>query len=189
MFRGNLIFLNEYITFRTFEKLTNPHETSEKILKQIQSFFCWLESIYFEAGLNETTAGFAEQPRCLLESFHWNAYVRGLISKEVFECIENSLKGLGVKAVLLTLSENRIKDRSVVETRKYRTEGWTHYLKTLGSTDEEISAIFSSRQNELCQLYRESPLDKAIINTDEKQWEEYVKVILYDGDDNNNGTI
>lgn len=113
-----------------------------------------------------------------MEGFHWNAYARGILSEKTFHDIENEINSLGFGIAFLVLSESEIKNRSVIETRQFRTSGWNKYLNTLGNSDDEIAQIFQERQNKYYDIYSCSTLNKILINTDEKKWDKYTEQII-----------
>lgn len=179
---SNFLFLNEYMTFRTFEKEVDIEDSSKNTFTNICSFIHWLTSIYVNADLQNTSRGHNEQLCCLMEGFHWNAYARGILSKETFCGIENEVNSLGFGIVFLALSESEIKKRSVTETRQYRTSGWNKYLNTLGNSDDEIAKMFQDRQKRFYDIYSGSKLNKILINTDEKRWDQYAEQIIAFGE-------
>jgi adenylate kinase family enzyme len=175
---SNLFFLNEYITWRTFEKRESIKQSCEETFANISKFLKWLSSSYINADLQNTSHGQDEQPCYLMEGFHWNAYARGILSEDAFYDIENKLNQLNFTIVLLVLSDSQIKSRSVIETRQFRTNGWSKYLETLGDSDDKIAVVFKERQNKYCDIYSRSSLNKILINTDEKRWDDYVDRII-----------
>lgn len=177
-FGNNLLALDEYLTWRIFEKQQNIEKFSKETFDSIINFVSWVTTEYCNAELQNTSKGQDEELCCLIEGFHWNAYVRGVLSKEDFYEIENRLHKMGFEIIFLTLSDDKIRERSVNETRKYRTIGWSKYLETLGNSDDEISLKFKERQDKFYQVYEQSPLDKIQIRTDEKKWNEYVAQIV-----------
>lgn len=177
-FGNNLLALDEYLTWRIFENQQNIEKFSKETFDSIINFVSWVTTEYCNAELQNTSKGRDEELCCIIEGFHWNAYVRGALSKEVFYEIENRLHKMGFEMILLTLSDDKIRERSVNETRKYRTPGWSKYLETLGNSDDEISFKFKERQDKFYQVYEQSSLDKIQIRTDEKKWNEYVTTIV-----------
>ena len=175
---GNLLFLNEYITWRIFEKENNIEQSCKETFINISGFIDWLTSSYISANLQNTSRGLKEQPCCLMEGFHWNAYARDILSKSIFYDVEDRLNRLGFSIVFLALSENQIKNRSVIQTRQFRTNGWNKYLETLGSSDDEIALVFKERQKRYCDIFANSSLNKILINTDEKRWDDYTEQII-----------
>lgn len=175
---SNFLFLNEYITWRTFEKENDIGAVCRETFTNISSFIRWLSSIYINADLQNTSRGRSEQLCCLMEGFHWNAYARGIISEEIFREIENEINSLGFGIAFLVLSESEIKKRSVIETRRFRTSGWNNYLNTLGNSDDEIAKTFQERQRRYYDIYSCSTINKILINTDEKRWDEYAEQII-----------
>lgn len=175
---SNLLFLNEYITWRTFEKEKDIGASCGEIFTNISVFIRWLTAIFINAGLQNTSRGRDEQLCCLMEGFHWNAYVRGILSEKAFHNVENEINNLGFEIVFLVLSESNIKNRSVIETRQFRTRGWNKYLNSLGNSDDEIAQIFQERQNRYYDIYSCSTSKKILINTDEKRWDDYVEQII-----------
>ena len=175
---SNLLFLNEYITWRTFEKEKDIEASCEETFTNISGFIRWLTYIFINADLQNTSRGRDEQLCCLMEGFHWNAYARGILSEKAFHDIENEINNLGFGIVFLVLSESNIKNRSVIETRKFRTRGWNKYLDSLGNSDDKIAQIFQERQNRYYDIFTCSTSKKILINTDEKRWDDYAEQII-----------
>lgn len=175
---SNLLFLNEYITWRTFEKEKDIKTCCEETFETISGFMQWLTSIYINADLQNTSRGRDEQLCCLMEGFHWNAYARNVLPEAAFYDIETKLNQLDFSVVFLVLSDSQITSRSVIETRQFRTSGWSKYLRTLGNSDDEIARIFKERQDRYHDIYSRSSLNTILINTDEKRWDDYVEQII-----------
>lgn len=177
-FGNNLLAFDEYLTWRLYEKKSDIEKFSKETFYNIINFMSWIITEYSYANLQNTSKGRDEELCCLIEGFHWNAYVRGILTISDFYEIENKLHEMGFEIVYLTLSDDQIKIRSVIETRKYRSPGWSDYLSTIGSSDDDIALKFRDRQEKFTQLYEKTVLSKMQIITDEKKWDEYVEQIV-----------
>ncbi|QJD82786.1 AAA family ATPase [Cohnella herbarum] len=121
----------------------------------------------------------SRQSRGLLyvfERFHLNHRVAfpDLVNDELIE-IEDELVSLSAKCVLLTISPEIVEER--IKSR--RPEEW------INKTGEEVSASISELLEVQKNIRYQATLSKVPtleINTDNKDWNNYVRVIMEDND-------
>ncbi|XID95003.1 hypothetical protein ACF3MZ_11025 [Paenibacillaceae bacterium WGS1546] len=110
----------------------------------------------------------------IFERFHLNHRVAFPYSVELAE-IEEQLVSLGARCVLLTISPGVVEER--IKSRN--PEEW------ITKTDEEMKSSVNdllSTQEELRVQAKNSKVPTIEVNTDDKDWNRYVRLIMKDND-------
>jgi len=105
----------------------------------------------------------AQQLTFILERFHLShVYHYEQLEWQDVKYLDDKLKDLGAKIILLTIDAADIQKRIIED---YEKAGWKDYLDTLGNTDDEIINHFVRKQNELLDLAKLTAIPIEIINT------------------------
>jgi thymidylate kinase len=127
--------------------------------------------------LNKQMQVITENPAedLIIDRFHFTHAFRTQSTLENFIDIENELRKIGhVTIVLLTISEERIKER-IEEASSLRKGAWKKGAQ--GSIDEKVT--YYAKQQEILKTFASSSnLPICVIDTTKKDWETYVDAIL-----------
>lgn len=98
-------------------------------------------------------------------------------SVDDFKMVENELIKLDAILVLLTINEDKIKER-ILGAIEHRGERWSDEIARKGKTPEEIEAWFLGTQNKLKNLHEQSILPKETFDTSNSNFTEIAQIIF-----------
>ncbi|PUA34644.1 hypothetical protein C8Z91_34835 [Paenibacillus elgii] len=113
----------------------------------------------------------------LYEEFLFNAIFEYNLEPDYYKEFEQKYVDLGGRCIFLKIDEDQIMYRTIKSTRIYRNEKWLSYQKSFQKTDEELEAMYISRQRIMERKINESKINSLIINTTEMKWKEYESII------------
>ncbi len=162
--------LSEYLTERIIENIQPTVNRRAGLLEEYVNIF---EKVYFNFYNSRfKDMEFEEiKPFFIAERFHLTHSIESA-SFRPFKDIDNRLKSMDMKLVILTMDKKLIKER-ILDTFIRRPETWKNYCLSFG-TIEDICKRYWLMQEKLLKFTEESKLDKIIINTSKMEWDKYV---------------
>ena len=113
----------------------------------------------------------------LFENSFYNVCLEYNLDSISISKIETLLEKHQCKQVLLKLPEDEIYNRSILSTRIHRKPNWRVYLDGFNMTDEQLTTMFTEKQEKLLNLANHSPCATLTINTSEMSWDLYIDEI------------
>jgi thymidylate kinase len=167
---GSSMVLSEHITERPMEPLRSAN--LEKSLSHLGQLVCLIKQI------NDIEQSVQKYPypsvQFILERFHFSHCldIAGFEKFDAFVEIDRQMESLGSKLVVLTLHEKLILDRSIVSTKKTRTEAWAKYLAQIADSDEGAAGYYKKQQDDFVSLCEKSEIPSMVVDTSNRDWDE-----------------
>lgn len=157
------IILSEHQTLRVLEyEKDKSTQTSQNLLN---THVTYLENLKHHLDKSDWLKRDrnAQKVSFILERFHFShIYHFDHVDWQDVEEIDNRLKRLNTKLYLFTIKPSDIKSRIIDD---YKKSGWGDYLKTLGSSEDEIIDYFTKKQDLMLKLADKTKLEVIIVNT------------------------
>lgn len=110
----------------------------------------------------------------LIERFHLS-YFALVPTWSHYELLDLQLQVLGASIVLLVVSDDRLRDRSLLR-EEYDGADWQDFSTRFGSEDDALDALRKSQERRI-QALGYSRMKHRIICTDDKSWDDYARLI------------
>jgi len=167
------IQLSEHLTERIIENLKPSVEERVNLLDGYVQIFEKIYSNFYNSRFKDTQSS-SIKPSFLLERFHFTHAVEAL-SFQAFRDIDNRLKDIDFKLVILTMDREVIKDR-IEDTFSRRPDTWRKYVMSFGGL-EGATLKYLNMQQKLLEYAELTSLPVKIINTSKGNWQEYIDEI------------
>ena len=177
------IVLSEHQTLRNLEtKRDNSTYTKQDSIRLLDNHVSYLELLKNQLDDN----GWLKRDRksqkipYVFERFHLShVYYYDSMNWDDVVGIDERLVSLNAHLFVFTINPDDIQDRIIDD---YEKTGWSNYLSTLGSTNEEIKEYFIRKQDEILELAKKTKLKVTYIDTSKLSPNEVVQEIITNWD-------
>lgn len=112
----------------------------------------------------------------LFDRLYLTQAFRAKANLAAYSKIEKMLSGYEVTTVMLYVQEAAIADR-IAKAAEHREPEWGAYVKTRGSSADDIANYYITQQRGLLDLIAQSKLPHAIFDTTEHEYEPLVEIL------------
>ncbi|MBS4536933.1 hypothetical protein GOQ27_00575 [Clostridium sp. D2Q-11] len=167
------IQLNEHLTERIIENINPTLDQRINLLEKYVDMFEEVSSHFYNSRFRDTKSK-EIIPCYLVERFHFTHAIEEK-SFDSFKNIDDRLKKLNFKVIVLSMEKDCIKDR-LEDTFKRRNKMWYNYVMSFGGI-EGASKRYFNMQERLLEYIDKSSLPVKIVNTTDMKWDKYINEI------------